>query len=60
MKPEVKKTIRIVLGGVFILSLFAYLILDKEWARIPFFLLLCIVCLYNLFFNNPGSDKKEE
>lgn len=60
MKPEVKKTIRIVLGGVFILSLFAYLILGKEWARIPFFLLLCIVCLYNLFFNNPGSGAKKE
>ena len=60
MKPEVNKTIRIVLGGVFILSLFAYLILGKEWARIPFFLLLCIVCLYNLFFNNPGSGAKKE
>ena len=60
MKPEVKKTIRIVLGGVFILSLFAYLIMGKEWARIPFFLLLCIVCLYNLFFNNPGSGAKKE
>ena len=60
MKPEVKKTIRIVLGGGFILSLFAYLILGKEWARIPFFLLLCIVCLYNLFFNNPGSGAKKE
>ena len=60
MKPEVKKTIRIVLGGVFILSLFAYLILGKEWARIPFFLLLCIVCLYNLFFNNPASGAKKE
>ena len=60
MKPKVKKTIRIVLGGVFILSLFAYLILGKEWARIPFFLLLCIVCLYNLFFNNPGSGAKKE
>ena len=60
MKPEVKKTIRIVLGGVFILSLFAYLILGKEWARIPFFLLLCIVCLYNLFFNNPDSGAKKE
>ena len=60
MKPKVKKTIQIVLGSVFILSLFAYLILGKEWARIPFFLLLCIVCLYNLFFNNPGPGVEEQ
>ena len=38
MKPTVKKTIRIVLGSVFIVSLFAYLILGKEWARLSFFL----------------------
>ncbi|MBR0298740.1 MAG: hypothetical protein IJQ93_00305 [Bacteroidales bacterium] len=60
MKPKVKKTIQIVLGSVFLLSIFAYLILDKEWARLPFSLSLCLVCLYNLFFNNPGSSTKEE
>ena len=60
MKPKVKKTIQIVLGSVFILSLFAYLILGKEWARIPFFLLLCLVSLYNLFFNNPGPGVEEQ
>ena len=60
MKPTVKKTIRIVLGSVFIVSLFAYLILGKEWARLSFFLSLCLVSLYNLFFNNPGSGTKEE
>ena len=60
MKPKVKKTIHIVLGSVFLLSIFAYLILDKEGARLPFSLSLCLVCLYNLFFNNPGSSTKEE
>ena len=60
MKPKVKKTIQIVLGSVFLLSIFAYLILGKEWARLPFSLSLCLVCLYNLFFNNPGSDAKKE
>ncbi len=60
MKPKVEKTIQIVLGSVFILSLFAYLILGKEWARLPFSLSLCLVCLYNLIFNNRGSGTKEE
>lgn len=60
MKPKVKKTIQIVLGSVFLLSIFAYLILGKEWAKLPFFLSLCLVCLYNLFFNNPASGAKKE
>ena len=60
MKPKVKKTIQIVLGSVFIPSLFAYLILGKEWAKLPFALTLCLVSLYNLMFNNPGSGMKEE
>ena len=60
MKGKVHRIIRIVLGTVFILSIFAYLILGKEWARLPFSLSLCLVCLYNLVFNNPGSGTKEE
>ena len=48
------------LGERDLLSIFAYLILGKEWARLPFSLSLCLVCLYNLFFNNPGSGAKEE
>ena len=60
MNPKVKKTIQIVLGSVFLLSIFAYLILGKEWARLPCSLSLCLVCLYNLFFNNPGSGAKEK
>lgn len=60
MKGKVHRIIRIVLGSVFLLSIFAYLILGKEWARLPFSLLLCLVCLYNLIFNNRGSAAKEE
>ncbi|MBO6082546.1 MAG: hypothetical protein J6P46_05925 [Bacteroidales bacterium] len=60
MKPAVKKTIQIVLGSIFLLSIFAYLILGKDWAKLPFALSLCLVSLYNLFFNNPGSGTKEE
>ena len=31
-----------------------------DWAKLPFALSLCLVSLYNLFFNNPGSGTKEE
>ena len=60
MKGKVHRIIRIVLGSVFLLSIFAYLILGKEWAKLPFSLSLCLVCLYNLFFNNPASGAKKE
>lgn len=60
MNPKVDKAIHIVLGSVFILSIIAYLILGKEWARLSFYVLLCLVCLYNLFFNNPGTHSKKE
>ena len=59
MKPKVDIAIHIVLGSIFLLSIFAYLILGKEWARLPFFLSLCLVSLYNLFFNKPGSNSKK-
>ena len=58
MKPKVDKAIQIVLGSAFIFSIFAYLILGKEWARLPFALSLLLVSLYNLFFNKPGSQKE--
>ena len=60
MKHKVDKAIHIALGSVFLLFIFAYLILGKEWARLPFYLSLCLVSLYNLFFNKPGSDSKKE
>ena len=33
---------------------------SKEWAKLPFYLSLCLVSLYNLFFNKPGSGTKKE
>ena len=60
MSPKVDKAIHIVLGSVFILSILAYLILGKEWAKLPFYLSLCLVSLYNLFFNNLGAHSKKE
>lgn len=60
MNPKVDKAIHIILGSVFLLSIIAYLIFGKEWARLPFYVLLCLVCLYNLFFNNPGTHSKKE
>ncbi len=60
MNPKVDKAINIVLGSVLLLSILAYLILGKEWARLPFYLSLGLVSLYNLFFNNPGSHSNKE
>ena len=60
MNPKVDKAIHIILGSAFLLSIIAYLIFGKEWARLPFYVLLCLVCLYNLFFNNPGTQSKKE
>ena len=60
MNPKVDKAIYIVLGSVSILSILAYLILGKEWARLPFYLSLSLVSLYNLFLNHPGSGTKKE
>ena len=60
MNPKVDKAIHIILGSAFILSIIAYLIFGKEWARLPFYVSLCLVCLYNLFFNNPGTHSKKE
>ncbi len=60
MNPKVDKAIHIVLGSVLLLSILAYLILGKEWARLPFYLSLGLVSLYNLFFNNPGSHSNKE
>ncbi len=60
MNPKVDKAIHIVLGSVFIISIIAYLSLGKEWAKLPFYLSLCLVSLYNLFFNNPGTHPKKE
>ena len=60
MNPKVDKAIHIVLGSVLLLSILAYLILGKEWARLPFYFSLGLVSLYNLFFNNPGSHSNKE
>ena len=59
MNPKVDKAIYIVLGSVFILSIIAYLILGKEWAKLPFYLSLCLVSLYNLFSINLAQEQRK-
>ena len=60
MNPKVDKAFYIVLGSVLIFSILAYLFFGKEWARLPFYLSLSLVSLYNLFLNHPGSGTKNE
>ncbi len=60
MNSKVDKAVHIVLGSVFVLSIVAYLIFGQAWARLPFYLTLCLVSLYNLFFNKPGSGAQKE
>ena len=60
MKPQVIKVIYIIVGSLFLLFFFAYLIFDKEWARRPFYLMILIVSLYNFFFNRPKKDSDKE
>ena len=58
MNPKTDKTIRIVLGVVFLFTMAAYLIFDWEWAKLPFYLFMVVAALYNLSFFSPGSGKE--
>jgi len=53
MKTKTSKILRYTLGGGLIITMLLYLIGGYEWARLPFYLLLLAVSLYNLFFNRP-------
>lgn len=53
MKTKTSKILRYTLGGGLIITMLLYLIGGYEWARLPFYLMLLVVSLYNLFFNRP-------
>ena len=58
MNHKTDKVIQIILGTVFLFCVAAYLIFGQEWAKSPFYLTMSAICLYNLFFNTPGSGKE--
>ena len=57
MNTKKSKLVRYTLGISFIIIGILYLIADLGWARRPFYLMMLIVCLYNLFFNLPKQDE---
>jgi hypothetical protein len=54
MKPVVKKTILYTVTAVFVFFSIAYFC-DKEWARLPWCILLVGISLYNLIWNRPSQ-----
>lgn len=50
MDPKVDKAIRYSAGTCLIVFFFAYVILDQDWAHLPFSISLLIVSLYSLLF----------
>ena len=60
MKPKVEKALRITIGIAFLVFSGALLLLDLEWARIPWALLLIIICLSNFFSNFRSPKMKDE
>lgn len=54
-----KRIIGYIFASALIVFVVLYWIVDLEWARKPFELCLCAVCLYNLFLN-PVNRKKSK
>lgn len=58
MNPKTTDIIIIIVLGVpYIVFFVLYLLPGNDWARLPFFLLLTLISLYNLFFNRRKQDE---
>ena len=55
-----KKIIGYFFASLLIVFVVLYWIIDIEWARKPFELCLCVVCLYNLFLNPVNRNKSND
>ena len=51
MNNKINKILNWIIGIIYFVALFLYLILGYEWAREPFFLVMAVICLWNLFYN---------
>lgn len=55
-----KKILGYIFASLLIVFVLLYWIMDIEWARRPFELCLCAVCLYNLFLNPVNRNKNND
>ena len=53
MTPKVRAVLKWTLAAIF-LALFVLYLLNIEWAYKPFYIMMSVVCLYNLFFAKKG------
>ncbi len=60
MKTRVEKTILITLGVICIALFIAYMFFNQEWARLPWAVLLMVICLFNLWTYLRSSKNKDE
>lgn len=56
MKHPAKRIIEGIVAAVFVFFSIAYFC-DKEWARIPWCILLMGISLYNLIWNRPSPKE---
>ena len=56
MNANKSKLVRYTIGASFIIIGILYLIAKLEWARLPFYVMMVIIGLYNLF-NPPKKDE---
>jgi hypothetical protein len=56
MKPKINKAVRISIGVVFLVFFLFYVCFEKDWARLPFYIMLIVISLYNLIWNRPTKD----
>ena len=52
MTKKTDRILRISLGSVFVATFILKFIFGFAWADLPFAVMLAVVCLYNLVFNN--------
>ena len=57
MNEKPKKIIRIIIGIPFFASILIFFITGADWAKSMFFVMLAILCLYNLILNRPKINK---
>ena len=51
-----KRIIGYIAATLMVVFWFLHWIMDLEWAEKYFWLFMCILCIYNLFFNSANKD----
>lgn len=55
-----KRIVGCIFAIIMLISLGFYLITDSKWSHLSFAISLCIVSLYNLFFNTVRRNKDKD